>query len=515
LHSTEKNRVLLINPFVGDDYEFTRASRPLPLGLLGVGSMLVDSFAVRILDQRMNRDFSRLLGEELRNKPLCVGLHVMGGPQIRTALTLSRRIKALTDAPVLWGGAFPSLVPEAVLSEESVDFAFCGEGEASFREFAVALREKRSVRSLQGLAYRDAGSVVQNDPPQRMDLNELPDLPYELLDVASYNWSAGDNRRKGLKLQIETSRGCTSGCIFCYNPYFYNRSWRAQNAERTLARMEVLIKGFGATALDIVDDSYFEDIPRVGDIARGMIRRGFGIRYLINGGKVAPILEMPDQDLELLKESGCETIQLGAESGSDRILEALAKGITSDQIRRSNTRLKRFEITPSYYFICGTPGERREDLAQSTRLMIDLLKDNPNAKIIAAFTFTPFARTPGYRLAREQGMPEPETLEAWSRFDTLNPLQPWLDAKQRRKMKVLFFLSMFIDGKINDISPSPLIRLAARLYRPIARWRLGRLRLSWAAEELVGRLVLAWLRRIQMRRAMSGDSDSLERGTDV
>ena len=413
----EKDRVLLINPFVGDAYEFTRASRPLPLGLLSVSSTLVDSFAVRILDQRMNRDFSRLLGEELRKNPLCVGLHVMGGPQIRTALTLSRRIKSLTDAPVLWGGAFPTLVPEAVLSEKAVDFAFCGEGEAVFREFVAALSERRSVRSVQGLAYRDAGTVVQNALSQRMDLNELPDLPYELLDIASYNWSAGDNRRKGLNLQIETSRGCTSGCIFCYNPYFYNRSWRAQNAERTLSRMEVLIKDFGATFLDIVDDSYFEDITRVRDIARGMIHRGFGIRYLINGGKVAPILEMPDQDLELLERSGCETIQLGAESGSDRVLEALAKGITSDQIRRSNARLKRFGITPSYYFICGAPGETREDLAQSTRLMIDILKDNPDAKIIAAFTFTPFARTPGYRLAREQGMPEPETLEAWSRFE--------------------------------------------------------------------------------------------------
>ncbi|MFC1888880.1 B12-binding domain-containing radical SAM protein [Thermodesulfobacteriota bacterium] len=503
----DRGRVLLINPLVGDDYEFTRNNRPLPLGLLGVSAALLESFDVRILDQRMDKDFARRMREELDRGPLCVGLHVMGGPQILKARKLSRQIKQISNVPVVWGGPFPTLAPEAILAERAVDFVICGEGEHAFLQFVSALRQGLPMDGMPGLARRENGKVLQNALGPRPDMDALPDLPYFLLDLMGYNWSAGNNRLEGLNLQIETSRGCSSSCIFCYNPYFYGRSWRAQSAARTLDSMEILVRKDGATHLDVIDDSYFEDLERVSAISDGMTERRFGIRYLVNGGKVGPILAMSDDALDSLRRSGCETIHLGAESGSDRMLGILAKGITSAQIRASNIRLKTFDIMPSYYFICGLPGEREEDLRQSTQLMIDLLKDNPATKIIAAFSFTPFAGTPAFKIALSQGMTEPDTLDGWSQFDTLNPLQPWLEARQHRRVKALFFLCLFIDDKIRDISPSPFIRLVARLYRPVARWRVERLRLGWALEEWIGRRILAWTQRAQRRRHSSGDGD--------
>lgn len=495
----KKFPILLINPLVGDNYEFTRLNRPLPLGLLSLASMLTDEYDIKIIDQRMDRDFDSLLDSELDKEPLFAGIHVMGGPQIRKAMDLSRLIKAKSRVPVVWGGAFPTMVPEAVARFEAVDFSILGEGEAPVVRLAAALRDKLPLENVPSLTYLKGDEVLQTPLAERPALDDLPDLPYDLLDLRKYDWSAGVNQTAGgLKLQMESTRGCSSRCIFCYNPFFYMKSWRALSAGRTVDRMETLVGKHGATHIDIIDDSFFEDLTRVRDFSREILGRKLKISYLLNGGKVEPILEMSGEDLDLLRESGCHTIHLGAESGSDEVLQKIAKGITIDQIRRSNLHLGRHGIQPSFYFICGSPGETEADLRQSVQAMLGIMKDNPKAKIIAAFSFTPFAQTPGFKLAQSYGMPTPKTLEDWSRFDTLNTLQPWLDEAGKRRVRSLFFLAMFIDDKINDLSPSPLLRFAARLYRPIARFRMKRLWLSFPIEEMIGRFVLD---RIQKRGA--------------
>jgi anaerobic magnesium-protoporphyrin IX monomethyl ester cyclase len=489
-----KPRVILINPAVGDDYEFTRLNRPAPLGLLCLAAMIKNRCEVRLLDQRMDPDFDELLKVELAANPLAIGTHVMGGPQIRIAMNLAQRIKAVTDAPLVWGGAFPTMVPDAVIDFPAVDFVIRGEGETPFAKLIDALADGAPLSEVPSLTFKNSGIIIHNDLAPQPDMNTLPDPLYELPDLRRYDWSAGINHPiDGLKLQMESSRGCSSRCIFCYNPFFYQKTWRSLSAQRTADRFERLVREFGARHIDIIDDSFFEDLERVRQFARILSERKPSVTYLINGGKAGPLLEMPGEDLDLLSKTGCRTILIGAESGSDRVLQKLAKGITAEQIRESNRKLKRHGIQPSYYFICGSPEETEEDLRLTIKTMFGILEDNPAAKIIAAFSFTPFARTPGFKVAQSYGMEEPRTLDEWSRFDTLNTLQPWLDRKQRRRVQILFFLAMFIDRKIKDLSPSPLIRFAAWLYGPIARLRMRKFRLGFNIEERIGRKLISYL----------------------
>jgi len=497
----DKPRILLVNPLVGDDYEFTRENRPLPLGLLSACSLLTGEFDVRVLDERMENPDPFLSSGQLRGG-LCVGIHVMGGPQILTALDVSRRIKASADVPVVWGGVFPTLRTREVLSDPAVDYVVRGEGEHTFLDLARALRSGAPVEGIAGVACRRDGGVFVNADRPFLDMNTLPPLPYHLLDLGRYSWSASVNVSPDLKLQVETSRGCSSRCIYCYNPFYYRKSWRAMNPENTVDRFERLVRGHGCGFVDVIDDSYFEDLPRVVNVAELILRRGLRMRYLINGGKVKPILKMSDGDLDLLRRSGNRIIHLGAESGSDAVLETLRKGITAAEILESNRKLGRAGIHASYYFLFGAPGETDADRKRSLDLMLRLIRENPDTKIIAAFSFTPFAETESYGIARARGMPEPGSLEAYSRYDTLNTLQPWLGERERRQVRFLFFLTIFIDGKVRDLSPSPLVRWAAALYRPLARLRVSRMWLGAPVEMWVGRFLLGILQRGARRRAL-------------
>ena len=491
-----KDKILLINPLVGDDYEFTRENRPLPLGLLSACSMMGGEFDIRILDERMV-DLDDFTARGGCKDNLCVGLHVMGGPQILTALHLSKRIKSSADVPVVWGGVFPTLRTQMVLKDPNVDFVVRGEGERTFLELARALRDGGAVEEIPGVAFRKNGTFHENEDRPFLDMNQLPRLPLHLLNLRSYNWSAGINVGDEFKLQVETSRGCSSRCIYCYNPFYYRKSWRAFNPESTVDHFERLVREYGCNYLDLIDDSYFEDLPRVAEIARLIIKRRLKMRYLINGGKVKAILKMSEEELELLRESGNTLIHLGAESGSDRVLETLKKGIDSAEILASNRKLGKAGIACSYYFLFGTPGENDADRKESLDLMMRLIRENTTTKIIAAFSFTPFAETESFEIAVEYGMPEPKTFEEYSRFDTLNTLQPWLDKKDRRNIRFIFFATIFIDGKVQDLSPSTMVRLIALLYRPIARLRLSRRWFGFPLEMWVGRFFL----RIVQNRA--------------
>jgi radical SAM superfamily enzyme YgiQ (UPF0313 family) len=384
-----------------------------------------------------------------------------------------------------------------------VDFVVRGEGEVTFLELCRALRDGGDHRCIEGIAFRQNGQVRINEDRVLLDMNALPHLPYHLVDLSRYNWSAGINVSQEFKLQVETSRGCSSKCIYCYNPFYYRKSWRALNAENTVDRFERLVRGHGCNYLDIIDDSYFEDLPRVVEIARLMVEKGLAVSYLINGGKVKSILKMSVEELELLRESGNRLIHLGAESGSDRMLDTLKKGIAAWEIVESNRKLARVGIACSYYFLFGTPGETDRDRKQSLDMMRQLILENPTTKIIAAFSFTPFAATESFEIAMRYGMSEPQSLEEYSRYDTLNTLQPWLDKRTKRRIEFIFFATIFIDGKVQDLSPSRLVRGVALLYRQVARLRLNRMWLAFPIEMWIGRFLLGLIHRRSKRRQLA------------
>ena len=475
--------VLLIYPLNGGFQEYLRANRPLPLGLLSASAFVATEFDTAFLDQRTTPRFKQRLREELAKGPRCVAMSVMLGEQIAVALKLCRAIKAVSDVPVVWGGVHASLMPEETLRNENVDVVVRGDGEHTFLELVRALRDGRGLHGIPGVCFKESGRVVVNPERGFVDLNEMPPLPYHLLDVSDYNCSVHRPLRRGrINMQMESSRGCPHDCAFCYNPAYSKRRWRALSAEATLDRIEDMVTRFGMGGLDFVDDGFFTDLDRVREIAEGLLARGIDLEWFVQGARVDAVQQLSDQDLALLHRSGCRVMRFGVESGSARILDEMHKGIGVSDALALNRRLRGTGIAPWYYFTVGMPGETRQDLEQTVRMLFELLDENPEARIVATFCIVPMAGTALYDLAMELDPSQvPRRLEDWARIET-DLFMPWFDEAHRRLVKAMFFSSMFIDKKAEDMSDSRAIRLFTRAYRPLARRRMRRLDFSFAPE---------------------------------
>ena len=159
-----------------------------PFGLMYVGAVAREAgHEVMILDR--NIDYFSLKKMKGFN-PDVVGITAMTGPMLLDAVEVSRQAKRIlgNHVPVVWGGVHATILPEQTLENDYVDFVVVGEGEYTFRELLEVLgRRGKDFRQIEGLAFKESGTVIVNQPrPVIKNLDELPLLPWDLVCARQY-----------------------------------------------------------------------------------------------------------------------------------------------------------------------------------------------------------------------------------------------------------------------------------------------------------------------------------------
>ena len=172
--------VLLINPTITSH----RHAR-FPLAVMSLSAALEGKYAPRIIDGNVDRDFiSTAVRAVSETSVTAVGITVMGGPQLLSAIAVSKAIRARRPAlPIVWGGAFPTVCPDAALNTDYVDYAVRGQGEETFTELLDTLEGRRDqdLGSIAGLTWRRGGEIVHN-PERKFSAASLTRmLPYDKL----------------------------------------------------------------------------------------------------------------------------------------------------------------------------------------------------------------------------------------------------------------------------------------------------------------------------------------------
>ncbi len=440
-----------------------------PLGLLSIAVFVEKEFSVRIIDQRIEPDWKRKLLRELSNGPLCVGITSTTGEQIKHALEISRMVKDESEIPVVWGGVHASILPQQTISDPNIDFLIEGEGENSFYNLVRSLSGRGSLRDVRGLWYKEEGKIRKNPPAPPVDISKLPDLPYHILDMEKYILRF-DGRRM---FAMETSRGCTYNCSFCYvQTYEHSKRWRAISAESILTRIKRLKDDFHIDGVEFQDLNSFIDMKRMERFSQGLIDEKLDV-FWNTCGRVNDVIRMDRQYLSLLEKSNMKRFAIGVESGSDRVLDMISKGITSRQVLDAAKKLSMTGIPPLYSFIAGFPGEKGSELDMTKALILKLLDQNPLAKVSILHCYRPLPGNKLFDMAVEHGLKAPQDLEGWSEYGIDMADFPWLSDEEQERIRSLNFLSLFIDRKYEEID-NPFVKAFAKVYKPLARYRFER-----------------------------------------
>ncbi len=445
----------------------------MPLELLCVGTPLIHAgYRVRVIDQRVMPDWREALLAELSAGPICVGITSTTGPQLKHALDISRLVKKHSDAPVVWGGIHASLLPEQTLQEPDIDIVVDGEGEETFLELVQALEAQRDITGIRSLWHKRRGHATFTGKRDFIDLNKQPSLAYDLVDVGKYTREVFGVKR----LSFSTSRGCTHPCAYCYNTVFHRRRWRALRADVAVSQIKEFVRAYGVHGLFPTDANFFLDMDRARGILEGVVRENLNLVFTRLHTRFDTLSKMSDEDLTLIERAGCKCLAVGVESGSERIRHLLRKQIEVDRLLDVNRRLRRFSITPLYFFMIGLPTETEEDLRDTISLFTRLLKENPKA-MKSVNIYTPFPGTELFDVAVAHGLKPPERLLGWSSFSYRNLAQrgPWLSKQMRRNIETLDFCSFFV-GEKNYLKPikktNRLIVFLSNCYAPVARKRI-------------------------------------------
>ncbi|HWA34161.1 MAG TPA: radical SAM protein [Cyclobacteriaceae bacterium] len=290
--------------------------------------------------------------------------------------------------------------------DHGVDYVIRGEGEESLRELLVCLRQKGDVSQLPGIAFRVNGkSRVAPPRPVLRDLDSLPHPAWDLIDLAPYSelWQ----RRHGyFSLNIATTRGCPYKCNWCAKPIYGNR-YNSRSPEHVVAEIEFLLQTQRPSHFWMSDDIFGLKPNWILRFHELTARKRLSFRYKIQSR--ADLLS-EEEPVKALAASGCDTVWLGAESGSQKILDAMDKGITIEQIRKATSLLKRHNIKVGYFLQFGYPGETSTDIEMTIRMVLEQLPDEIGISVSYPLPGTKFYEDVKSQLQEKQNWKDSDDL---------------------------------------------------------------------------------------------------------
>ncbi len=332
---------------------------------------------------------SEIINELVSYKPDVVGLYSTTFGWNKAVLTASEIKNRLNDIFITVGGPYPVAMQEKCLEDCSeIDAVVTGEGEITMVELLNALSEGKSLEGIKGIVFRENNKIIKNSPrPLIKDMDSIPFPARELLGAAvDYIPPPATYKRKPVAV-IMTARGCNRRCIFCFQIDKYRKDGiRYRSVENVMSEIELCLKQ-GYKEIKFIDDTLAADYGRAMEIATEIKRRKLDFTWFAS----ACVHQVDKPLLQAFREAGCWAILFGAESGVQKNLNSIRKGITLDQTRKAVKAAKEVGLTVHTPFIFGIPGETFEDGLKTIEFACDLEPD------IASFhALTPFPGTELY-----------------------------------------------------------------------------------------------------------------------
>jgi radical SAM superfamily enzyme YgiQ (UPF0313 family) len=394
--------VYLINPFITSVERYGKnigdiGGHQMPLGIYYLAARLLDdAVGVKVIDA----EALHLVHEEVvdilkKSDAKIIGI-TSTTVAFRNARSLAEMIrKALPDIYIVIGGPHMTAMPEATIKTGAFDYGIVREGEIAFSKLVqLLLFNKGEIEEIPHLYYKKAGEIVCNSKIEYIqDLDTIPFPARQLCpDISIYRPPVGAFRQYPVVSMI-TSRGCPYQCIFCDNNTF-GRKTRFFSAEYVVAEISEVIKKYGAKEIAFLDDTFVLDKKRLYKIFDLLNQQRIKITWTC----MTRVNNLDYETLKFMKDNGCWQVRFGIESGNQKVLNFIKKGITLDQVRNVAEWCSKLKISSTGFFMIG----HHIDTPQTIQDTINFAASLPLTDVTATIN-TPIPGTESYEKAKQYG----------------------------------------------------------------------------------------------------------------
>lgn len=322
-----------------------------PLGIMYLAAILEqEGHKAKIYDNALYEHSTQELVELiLKDQPDAVCFSTTF-KNIQNARAAAKKLKSKRKGlPIIFGGPQVSYFPEEEIKHGFIDIIILGEAEHLLPEIIA-----------QGLKDR-SGIVGPAEPVQ--DLDSLPYPAWHLWDIETY-------KKKWPNIPVfsmVTSRGCPYHCTFCSLPD-HCRKYRTRDPVKVVDELEFLVKRYNARTVAFMEDNFALNRDRVSRICDEIIKRDLKVRWTCD----TRVNNVTFDLLKKMKAAGLQTVLFGVESGSQKTLDWLKKGITLDQVRATFAWCQQLGIKTFASFMIGIPGETKADIFNTFDFMCSI-----------------------------------------------------------------------------------------------------------------------------------------------
>ena len=411
-------KIQLIHPPVYINDSGLTALRPsLPLGLAYIAAVLRDDgHEIGVIDalgeapesRERDGDIWRLgltasqVVDRIPADTEAVGITLMWSYTWPIVRELIQKIReARPELPIICGGEHFTAVTELSMTQAPIDYVVRGEGEETALALFRALEMNAPVDEVPGVAFRRDGEIVINKSRDRIrNVDEIPRPAWDLFEVEKYD----ENKlvtgiHYGRTVPILATRGCPYQCTYCSSPGMWTTRWYARTPQDVADEIEFYVNTYGATNFPFQDLTAILKRDWVVDFTSEILSRKLQITWQLPAGTRSEIID--DEVASLLVQSGCRSINLAPESGSERTRKHMKKMLKDANLFRAVDAAVKNGLNVGVFLVLGYPTDEPEDMKATTRMIRRLARHGVDD--VSAGFFFPLPNTEIFRELESRG----------------------------------------------------------------------------------------------------------------
>lgn len=358
--------------FLAEDEKEQAIMRPYPtLGLLYISGYLKQKNVEHDVFDTTFSTTEKFKQHLLTTQPQIIAFYanLMTKVKVIELMKFIRSEASLKEAKIVLGG------PDLTYNQKNylnagADYLIIGEGEETFYELSEALKSGESTEQINGVSYLTDGELNMNAPRTKIkDLEDLPLPNREAYPIEKYleTWKIHHGESA---LNISTQRGCPYTCKWC-STAVYGQSYRRRSAKSVVAELKELDERYQPDTFWFVDDVFTVSHKWLEEFHAEILESGLKIKYEC----ITRAERMNDKVLTWLKESGCIRVWIGAESGSQKIIDAMDRRVDINKVKDMLIKTREIGIQTGTFIMVGYPGETIEDIEITTKYLEESLPD--------------------------------------------------------------------------------------------------------------------------------------------